>query len=385
MNKDRIIYLCQCYLDNSASEDELREFESVLADPQQDALLKKTFDSSYYTLVRSQQAPVNEVAKENSFKYIISQPQSKRLRSFWPRFVAAASILLILGFGSYFLIKKQQPPQIAQNQKQDLDPGGNHAILTLANGQKIILTGIKNGQLASQNGALINKTADGHVVYQPDPTGSKIVYNTMSTPRGGQYHLTLADGTNVWLDAASSITYPVAFRNTDREVTITGQVYFEVAHKATVPFRVKVKGQTVQDIGTHFNINAYDDESSIKTTLLEGSIKVSKDDVSKILVPGEQAFTSAANVGIKISQVDTEGVIAWKEGHFHFDSDDIQTVMRQLARWYDVDVEYSGSVPVREFSGNINRNTKASAVLKILSLSKVNFKIDGKKIIVTPK
>jgi ferric-dicitrate binding protein FerR (iron transport regulator) len=233
--------------------------------------------------------------------------------------------------------------------------------------------------------AKINKTGDGKIVYQEDQTKESLVeYNTITTPRGGKYELTLADGTTVTLDAASSIRYPVAFTGRERRVEITGQVYFEVAHNQSKPFRVQASDQTVEVLGTHFNINAYPDEADLRTTLLEGSVRITKAQASAILKPGEQAITSDQSTLIRVRDADTEAAVAWKEGHFHFSHADIPTVMRQLARWYDVEVAYVGSIPKRSFSGNINRNTKASVALEILSVSNVHFKIEGKKIIVTP-
>jgi transmembrane sensor len=305
----------------------------------------------------------------------------------WSRIAIAASILICLGITSLLLFHKEKPETIiSKNQSQDLSPGGNKAILTIGNGQKIILTGAQNGQLAVQGAMTVNKTSDGQVVYQANQNTStdSVFYNTMTTPRGGKYDLLLADGTKVWLDAASSITYPSSFGGNNREVKITGQVYFEVAHDASKPFRVTVHEQTVEVLGTHFNINAYDDEPSIKTTLLEGKVKIYKAGKSAILKPGQQSLLNLSENTIKVQEVDVDGETAWKDGHFHFDGDNIQTVMRQLSRWYDVDVEYVGNIPNREFSGNINRDSKASVVLQILSISRVHFKIQGKKIIVTP-
>jgi transmembrane sensor len=312
-----------------------------------------------------------------------------KVRRLWPRIAAAASIILCLGFGGYFLFHKTSTPQLtAQNAKQDIAPGGNKATLTLSNGKQIILTGAKNGKLAEQGNATINKTADGEVVYtnqasSPLERAGSEAYNTVSTPRAGQYHLKMEDGTNAWLNAESSIKYPVSFTGKDRVVEITGEVYFEVAHNAQKPFRVISKGQTVEVLGTHFNINAYDDEPNIKTTLLEGSVKVNN---QVTLKPGQQAVLH--NNTIDVKQVDAEAAIAWKNGLFSFKNTPMAEAMRQLSRWYDVGVEYPGGMPKTAFTGDMHRNVNASQVLDMLSFFKVNFQIvqgsNGKKIIVKP-
>jgi len=192
----------------------------------------------------------------------------------------------------------------------------------------------------------------------------------------------LPDGTTAYLDAASSVHFPTAFTGNSREVSATGQVYFEVAHDKTKPFRVTIKGQTVEVLGTHFNIKAYDDETVIRTTLLEGSVKISVNGQSTLLHPGEQSQISATTNKITVIHPDLDEVMAWKNGLFKFNNTDLQTVMRQLIRWYDVEVTYEGSNKNYRFGGYIPRDSKLSDVLRILQLSGVKFSIDGKKIIV---
>jgi transmembrane sensor len=311
----------------------------------------------------------------------------------WPRIAAAASILLFLSFGAYFLLhKKASTQQIAQNQIHDIAPGGNKAILTLANGNQIILNEAKNGKIAKQGRTTINKTATGAVVYNTAPSekgnsSSRLEYNMISTSRGGQFRLTLSDGTNVWLNAASSIKYPTVFNGNIRQVEITGEAYFEVVHNVSKPFSVMVNGQTVQVLGTHFNINAYKDEPSIKTTLIQGAVKVSKGTASAILKPGQQSVLTDAgnNSSISVSNhVNTDQVLAWTNGKFSFNDSDIKTVMRQIGRWYNVEIKYEGNVPPTVFSGEIYRNVNLSKALEILRFAKVNFRIEGREIIVTP-
>ena len=328
----------------------------------------------------------NDVYAILSSLTISDRPEKRRV--LWPRLVAAASVMLLVSIGYYFLTSKRTSPETgAQQPTRDIDPGGNKAILTLGNGEKIVLNTAKNGKLAEQGNTTINKTADGEIIYgttKQESVNIKTQYNTVTTARGGQYHLVLADGTKVWLNAASSIKYPTVFNGQDREVEMTGEAYFEIAHDDAKPFKVITNGQTVDVLGTHFNINAYNDEPMISTTLLEGSVKVSGNGKTVLLKPQQQSGIVPGTNQISINNIDAEAAISWKEGHFHFDRSDIKTVMRQFARWYDVDVQYVGEIPEREFSGDIDRNSKASVALQILSISKVHFKIEDKKIIVTP-
>jgi len=302
---------------------------------------------------------------------------------------AAASVILCLSVGSYFLLHKQSDEQLVKIKTHDIASGSNKAILTLANGKQIILNNARDGKLVQQGNAAITKTQNGQIVYQSSDKGaaSDIAYNTTTTLRGGEYHITLADGTNVWLNAASSITYPTTFNGNDRTVQITGEVYFEVAHNAAKPFRVESHGQMVQVLGTHFDVNAYDDESTIKTTLLEGSVKVTTGDHVALLQPGQQSQVSVAEntTGVfkGIQNVDTDEAVAWKNGSFQFDKADIKTVMRQFARWYDVEVIYQGNIKERAISGSMHRDLSAAKALELLSLADVHFIIDGKKIIVS--
>lgn len=334
---------------------------------------------------------------KNKFWTKIQQQTNKhnRVIPLWPRIAAAASILLILSFGGYFILRKPATKQIAQNKTHDIAPGQNQATLTLANGQKIILTKGLNGKLAQQGNMAVKVNSGNAIAYTSSNIGtntnSAVLYNTLSTKRGEQspYPLVLADGSKVWLDAASSITFPTAFTNNERLVKITGQAWLEVAHDETHPFKVAVKGQIIQDIGTVFNINAYDNEPAVKTTLIQGAVNVSIQNASNALEkagvrlkPGQQAVLK--NKDLSVSEANIEQVSAWHNGLFEFHDADVPTVMRQLSRWYDVDVSYEGNIPNLHFSGNIYRNVTALKVSDILSFENIHFRIDGKKIIVEP-
>jgi ferric-dicitrate binding protein FerR (iron transport regulator) len=229
---------------------------------------------------------------------------------------------------------------------------------------------------------------DGQIVYDDENMSKNaLLYNAITTPKGRQYQLTLADGSKVWLNAASSIRYPTAFPGNERVVEITGEAYFEITPDRIKPFRVFVKGMEVQVLGTHFNINSYDDEATIKTTLLEGSVKVKMNNNTRLLLPGQQAQISsnAGDGDIKVvKDIDLAVVMAWKNGYFSFDKTDLGAVMRQISRWYIVDIIYTGKIPDRKFGGEISRNNNLSEVLKILEESKVKFRIEGAKIFVLP-
>lgn len=299
----------------------------------------------------------------------------------WKGVAVAASIFLCISVIGYLLITRSSSPQIVQNQIQDIGPGSNKAILTLSNGQQISLDGNQRGKLAQQGNAVITKTADGQVVYQANSESNtdRAALNIITTPFGGQYHLVLADGTNAWLNAGSSITYPAVFTGNKRTVEITGEVYFEVAHNASKPFRVKSRGQLVEVLGTHFNINSYSNEPAIRTTLLEGSVKINDKTVIK---PNEQAIVSGSSV--QVQNIDAELAVAWKNNKFMFNNDRIEDVMRMVERWYDVKVDYEGEIPDDKFGGSVSRFASVSKVLNILELTgKVHFKVNGRRITVT--
>jgi len=300
---------------------------------------------------------------------------------FIKRFAAAASILLFVSIGLYFYLHtKNNTIENTRFVQNDIAPGSNKAVLTLADGKQIILNDARNGQLANESNTLIDKTADGHVAYKNEAEGkTAMVFNTLSTPRGGQYTLTLADGTRVLLNAASSITYPTSFLGNDRKVILTGEAYFEVAHNAVKPFRVTSQGQTVEVLGTHFNINAYSDESNIRTTLVEGSVKVTSGTSQEIIKPGQQSVLMQQS--LKVNDANIEETIAWTNGYFRFNDAKIESVMRIISRWYDIDVAYEGKVTDEGFYGKISRYKNISQVLKMLEKTKtVHFKIEGRRV-----
>jgi transmembrane sensor len=296
------------------------------------------------------------------------------VRRLWPRIAAAASVIIALSAGGYFLLHKSATQQqTARLQKNDIAPGHNQATLTLASGQQIILTKGLKGQLATQNHTVIS-AAQNAITYNANSKSDQLVYNTLSTARGEQspYPLVLADGTKVWLNAESSVTFPTAFNGKSRIVKVTGEAYFEVVHNAQQPFIVQTATQTIQDVGTHFDVVAYPDEQAA-TTLIEGSVKVN----GLLIKPGEQSD------GHQIKEVNTAKVMAWKDGKFRFTNDNIQTVMRQLARWYAIDVSYAGTPGSEGFNAIMSRNQNISVILSGLERTNgVHFKIEGRRVTV---
>jgi len=310
------------------------------------------------------------------------------LKRLWPRIAAAASILLFLSIGSYIYFNRHKPTnQIASNQPVDIKPGTNKAILTLSNGKPISLTDAKNGQVAVQGNAVVKKTAPGVIAYASAKNNAtekavEPLYNTLTTPRGGRFEGFLPDGTHVILDAASSIKYQVNITGKDRLVWTTGQVHFNVAYNSNRPFYVNVKGQVMKDLGTSFNVNAYDDEPVIRVTLEEGSVNVSKGSQSVVLIPGEQAITKISDDLIKVQPVNVGDVVAWTRGQTSFQNENIQEIMRQVSRWYNVDVQFEGNVSKRLFNGGISRNANLSDLIKILEFNNVHCIVNGNTVIV---
>jgi len=371
----RIADLITAYLQQNITTAEAKELQGWLErSPENRALFDRMMIEQN---LESDLAALRSYDAKSALEIIKQYPQqplkNKGRVIRWPRIAAAASIILALSAGSYLLLHKMAPTQQVAQQKNDIAPGHNQATLTLANGQKIILTKGLSGQLAIQNKTVITATQNT-ITYQAGQSGDQLIYNTLSTAKGEQspYPLVLADGTKVWLNAESSITFPTAFNGATRIVKITGEAYFEVEHNDRQPFKVEYNNQTATDIGTHFDINAYADETNT-TTLLEGSVKVN----NLVLKPGEQTD------GKKITTVNTAQVIAWKNGQFRFNGDHIQTIMRALARWYDIDVSYRGPITQEVFYAKLSRQRNISAVLRVLERTKgIHFKIEGRRVTV---
>ena len=325
---------------------------------------------------------------ESSIIPIVEMHPPKKILHLTHVFTAAAMFLvLIAGVSIYFNNKKKLIVNhpISKVLKQEVLPGGNKAFLTLSNGTNILLDSATNGLIAQQGNINVMKLSNGQLLYKTSDDlklSNEVSYNTMRTPRGGQYQLTLPDSTQVWLNSASSIHFPTSFKGIDRKVEITGEVYFEVTKNAAKPFTVNVNGMNVKVLGTHFNINAYNDDEVIKTTLLEGSVVVTKGNATILLQPGNQAQLNNYGEIKLLKNANVEEAIAWKNGYFYFKNSSLQNVMRQLSRWYDVEVAYEGAIPERTFGGELSRSLNISQILQVLDKSKVRFNVEGKKIIV---
>ena len=316
----------------------------------------------------------------------------KSMFKLWPRIAAVAAVLLVVGLGVFFYTSYYAPRHLEGSAAtrdllaNDIKPGGNKAYLVLSNGKRLSLTDAANGELAKEAGVEITKTADGQVIYTaPGDPGMRGddggALNTIETPRGGQYQVRLPDGSKVWLNAASKLIYPVSFNGRgQRVVELSGEAYFEIFKNKLQPFVVKSKNQEVTVLGTHFNINSYTDEPGTKTTLLEGSVRVN----DATLKPGQQA--TLTNNQIKIAEVNTDEAIAWKNGLFAYKNTPLQNVMRQIARWYDVDIIYQNNdLPQKLLSGSVSRYDQVSGILKAIeSTGTAKFKIEGRKITVLP-
>ena len=383
------------YLDDQCSPDEVRTLLAWFNYPENEEQLRRLILDSLDAIETDDNEAQYQPATDKIFTSIKRQHDSRKgkvvplFRKTWMR-IAAAVILLV---GGYFIynsinsngtIKKEIAKTDTTN--YEIGPGGNKATLTLADGSTINLEAAVNGTLTQQGKTTLLKTADGQLSYRSsNEKTAQDFHNTVTTPRGGQYQIILSDGSKVWLNAASSIDFPAAFAGNERIVKITGEVYFEVAKNASMPFKVKITGKgEVEVLGTHFNINAYSDEPTIKTTLLEGSVKVSGliPDNSRIIKPGEQAQLNANDQVNVNKQADVEQVIAWKNGTFNFDNADLEMALRQIARWYDVDIIFEGSVPKKQFSGEMQRDLSMSRVIKLFEKNNVYCRIEGRKLIV---
>jgi ferric-dicitrate binding protein FerR (iron transport regulator) len=394
MSQSRLAYLFKVYFNETATALERDELTELLLQREHDAevqsLITETWQNfeapgQQFTAKQSEDMFANILASAKAAAPVVSH---NKKYFFIPGRVAAAAIVLIAVFGTWFWLKSkpvQQP--VAQVQKKAtpktiIAPGGDKAVLTLADGSVIVLDTTHRGELVKQGNTKVVRVNAATLAYNAGaPSSLDVVYNTLATPVGGQYQLILPDGSKVWLNASSSIRFPTIFKGKERLVSVTGEAYFEVAKNAAMPFKITVKNMEVAVLGTHFDIMAYEDENSVNTTLLEGSVKVSQGSAVKMLVPGQQSLVDKTGA-IKIDEADVEEVMAWKNGWFQFNSADIQTVMRQISRWYNVDVTYEGKIPDGHFSGIVSRNNDISQVLKIMQDGGVRFKIEGRKLIV---
>jgi len=394
--QEEIKFLLRSF-DISGSEAELRQAINDHLESQHQTEELTNVDERIIHVYKSLKNKITEEGKEDRVPVIK-----------WSRILSTAAAVLIISTGLYlFMFSNKNDPAtetIAVQTQKIIEPGGNKAILTLPDGTQVVLDQAANGFISGTGNATIRKTGEGIIEIENEKSKEQPVQIlTLQTPRGGTYQLNLPDGTKAWLNSASSISFPSAFNAGERKVEITGEVYFEVAQQAEesitgkagkfVPFLVKVAskgdkyGQEIKVLGTHFNVNTYPDEGDYKTTLIEGSVRISSFNPSgkvldsKLLSPGQQ---SKVNRNIQISNVDVQQEIAWKDGLISFVDADVKSIMRQVSRWYDVDVEYSSQLPSRIFNGKIPRSSNLDQLLEILEKSNIHFKVKDRKITVLP-
>jgi len=423
LTPEETVYLQEWLRAGSGREEMIREFRNE-TDWVQDGLkqMQQTPHGRIWDKVESRIQEDGYWSNDNAFASVPAPiiPLVRPHRARW-RYIAAAAMVVAVAGATLWSLQKHSTtpipnptaqPQIAA--ATDARPGGNRAVLTLSNGQQINLDSTRNGVLAAQGNMNVTKLADGQLAYNKasDEKPTAPAFNVLSTPRAGQFSLTLPDGSRVWLNNASSLRYPVAFTGASREVDLTGEAYFEIAKDASHPFRVAVhrsapvsstkpgstatagssatrgasaiRTSTIEVLGTSFNVMAYDDENTERTTLVEGSVRFIHEGSSALLVPEEQSVLDEHGALKTQHHVNVAEITAWKNGYFHFDHASLETAMRQLARWYDVDVEYAGNIPAQEFMGKIQRNLPLSAVLKGLENEHVHFELEGRKLVVKP-
>ena len=392
MEKELLLNLINKYLSNQATAQE----EELLLD--------------YYNTLQKNELKWDELemgdehtAGAELYGKVLSEIKARESSSkkvfFMRKWFIAASVTFLLGVSAsmFFYLRNDNSFLSAKNSKQPfkntIAPGGNKALLTLANGSKITLDDAATGELAKQAGVRVTKAANGQLVYTVENssvspvTSGEIAYNTIETPKGGQYQVDLPDGSKVWLNAGSSLKYPTNFNGNIRSVELAGEAYFEVAKNAKKPFRVVSNSQVVEVLGTHFNISSYMDDASVKTTLLEGSVKVlsARSNQSRLLKPGEQSSINYLNNSFSVQQVNTEEVVAWKNGYFLFVDEDLKTIMSKFARWYNVDVEYAANVDNLRFGGMVSRKRDLAQALKIIEQTgNIKTKIEGRRVIIMP-
>jgi transmembrane sensor len=377
VDKQRFNYLLHKYIEGSVSDPEKQE----LLDLYQEATLQDAeYPDDPESVSERMLLRLNKEIHEGKRGAVFFKP--------WQIGAAAASIIVI--FGIYFINRPVVVPKtIAKKsaEKQQILPGTNVAVLTLGNGRKILLNSVRAGKLAVQGNTIITKNAAGQISYQvtdddtKNPKNNEITYNTITTPMGGQFSVTLPDGSNVWLNAASSLKYPSRFESGERHVELHGEAYFEIFKNKNSPFTVTAENVNIRVLGTHFNVMAYKNEPAVNTTLLEGSVSLSSKSARVVLVPGQQAVADPKAENILLKDVNVEDAVAWKNGYFSFRKQNLQVVMNKIARWYNMDIDYSGNINNKILGGTVSRSENIGELLNYLELTGIaKFKIEGRRI-----
>jgi ferric-dicitrate binding protein FerR (iron transport regulator) len=386
------------YLRNECTDQEVKQLFKLFDNPESEEQLKNMIraqlemnsSEAAQHLLEATLSKIRQAIGPSDAKYKRSLLVTVRENRFY---LAAAALLVFVALTVVFWPsgKKQNHAVSAiKNQRPapDIAPGSDNAILTLGDGTRIVLNKVSNGTLVSQGGVKVLKL-NGQITYQPPHNSAQQpVYNTITTAKGNQYELILCDGSKVWLNASSSIRFPVVFSGSERKVEITGEAYFEVTKNPLKPFKVAIHSgmheAEVEVLGTHFNVNAYDDEPDVKTTLLEGSVRIKNESAMKIISPGQQArFSGGSGISVQ-NNVDLAQVIAWKQGYFSFDNIGLRALMRQVARWYDVDIQFADGVTDDGFTGKISRSVPLSRLLEVLEFNDIHVTVEGRKIMIKP-
>lgn len=379
-NNDRLFILYEGYIKGKLSAAEAKEFWQLMAsvpdsDPIWEAIYKEYDKSPTELLSHDWKEAENRITPGSGSNY----PAIRILSG-------AAAVLLVLITLYYFLRNPDGPSKkmvatSGQFVKDSIVPGHNGAIVQLSNGSRVLLDSTDNGIVATDNNVHLVKS-EGKLIYTGKSDNLGQLYNTVSTPRGRQWQLILNDGTRVWLNASSSIRYPLFFSGKERRVEITGEVYFEVAHNKAQPFKVQAGSMLIEDIGTAFDVCAYNDEPFTTATLVSGRISVSKGSSRHLLVPGQQAATKSGNNDFTITNVNTQTSASWKDGMMVFEKEELSEVMRKISRWYDVDVQYTSAADKKLFSGTISRQSSLDNLISVLQFEGVHIIVRGKKLIV---
>ncbi|WP_183565950.1 FecR family protein [Mucilaginibacter sp. SP1R1] len=402
MEKNISVEVIERYLSGNCTPDEIKEvyqwfrsFDSTpeslvgLSNDEKDFVKEKLFAQIISEIGNGDnvvQFDVNTVRQQQLLEEANPAEQNVGGKTYrlWPKIAIAASIMLMICFSLYSVLTRDKVvPETVKTQLHDIRPGGNNAVLTLADGSTIILNNAKKGLLTRQGNVKVSKTTEGLLVYKAGidnaiPGNTKL--NTINTPKGGQYEVILPDGTKVWLNALSHLRFPTSFSGNTRLVEISGEAYFEVAKNPAKPFIVKSTRAEVTVLGTHFNVNDYPDEAFSKTTLLEGSVKIKGKQAVGTLKPGEQALLNERDEMKIAVDVNVEEAVAWKNGIFEFNRADITSIMRQAARWYDINVIYAGAPTHILYKGRISRNVNLSEMLTMIKYMGVNYTLDGKNL-----
>lgn len=393
MSKAGLEYLFNQYIQNNSTPEERKELMELLSMPENEAvlstlvteLLEKNTEPEFKMTAGQGESLLKNILQAGKATPVAAENKRMVFGTWWR---VAAAVLLLYAGAAYWTSQKAarnaDEPGRTVKIRSDILPGGNRALLTMSGGARILLDNAPNGEIAQQGGVRIRKQG-GMLVYETPRSveaGSLVYYNEISTPRGGQFEIVLSDGTKVWLNAASSLRYPAAFTGDLRQVELTGEGYFEVAANRQKPFQVLAREMKVNVLGTHFNVMAYEDEGLIKTSLLEGSVKITHGKANGILRPGQQAVVKGKEENIVIENADLSGAVAWKNGLLQFENADIRTIMREISRWYDVEIVYAGKVPQEKLEGKISKKANLSEILQILEFSNIQCKVEGKKLII---